>query len=199
MRWAVPYFIASNQKSNSGRLVVGGGVSCEIGSVVASCGMVYPAANGNTLGSAAKQGSSEGSLITILILSGPAGSAAVPIGGGGPSSSRGFVWDVGKSRVSVAMVLGVTTETTLPRASRRRMVTGHMSSNESPRLPAMTASPFSSWVGNGHERMVSFKLGWMKHNCLTSPLLHTLAVRARELHALDMAFAMYPAWVGSGV
>ena len=72
-------------------------------------------------------------------------------------------------------------------------MTGQMRSNESPRLPAMMASPSGAWVGNGQERTVSLLLAWMKHNCLTSPLLHTLVVRASWLQAFDIAFAMYPA------
>ena len=195
----MPYFIASNQSSNSERLVDGTGVSEVIGFLVASLGMVYPAAKGNTFGMAEMHGSSDGSLMMILILSGPAGSGSVPLGGGGPSSSRGLVLEVGKSRISTAWFLGVTIEMTSPCASRRRMVTGQMRSKESPRLPAMIASPLGPCVGNGQERMASLLLAWMKHNCLTSPLLHTLAVRASWLQAFDMALAIYPAWVGLGV
>ena len=112
-----------------------------IGSLVASIGIEYPAARGNTFGIAAMQGSSNGFLMTILILSGPAGSVGVPVGGTGPSSSKGSDSDVGKSSVSTAYFFGVTIEITSPLASRRRIVTGHRRLNESPRLPAMIASP----------------------------------------------------------
>jgi hypothetical protein len=95
--------MASNQSSNSARSVVGVGVSAVIGFLFASLvGIVYPAAKGNTLGIAAKHGSLSGSLMMILILSGPAGSGLVPSAGGGPSSSRGLDKEIGKSSGSTA-------------------------------------------------------------------------------------------------
>ena len=95
--------MASNQSSNSARSVVGVGVSMVIGFLVSSLtGIVYPAASGKTFRIAAKHNSTSGSLMTILILSGPAGSGWVPSVGGGPSSSIGLDWEIGKSSGSTA-------------------------------------------------------------------------------------------------
>lgn len=100
--------------------------------------------------------------------------------------------DVGKSSVSTAHFLGV--RTTL----RAQIETEQVLSSESLRLHMMMALPSKFCVGKGQESSANLLLALMKHchNCFTSPLLHTFAVRASWLQAFNIACAIHPICVG---
>ena len=106
-RWVIPYLSAVVHIVKASVSGVGG-----VSAVGSKAGIEYPPANGKILGKRAKHGVDIGSVTSMKIRSGPAGSGAVRSSGRGPSSSKGSDAETARLKVSTAVVLEVVMLTT---------------------------------------------------------------------------------------